>query len=164
MDSQEQLLQELLSQEDELQFATFGNDDAMRVGNMLVEHARALGKAVTVDIRRNGQQLFHFAMTGTSADNDAWIARKCRVVDRYGRSSFCVGTRFRVNGTSFEAASRLDADRYAAHGGAFPLIIRGVGVVGSIAVSGLPQEQDHALVVKVLREFLAAQAAAAPRS
>ena len=52
-------------------------------------------------------------------------------------------------------SSRLDIDQYAAHGGAFPVIVRDVGVVGTVTVSGLPQEEDHRLVVQVLREFLA---------
>jgi len=39
-------------------------------------------------------------------------------------------------------------------GGAFPIIVRDVGAVGTVAVSGLPQAENHALVVSVLREFL----------
>jgi uncharacterized protein (UPF0303 family) len=156
VDTYQDLLQELLRQEQELQFNAFTNDDALRLGLALVERAKAGGKAVTVEIRRNGQQLFHCALAGTSADNDEWALRKSRVVDRYGHSSFHVGTRFRARGTTFEASSRLDPDRYAAHGGAFPILVRNVGAVGTVTVSGLPQEEDHALVVAVLREFLAA--------
>jgi uncharacterized protein (UPF0303 family) len=155
MDDYQDLLQELLRQEEELQFNEFTNDHALRLGLALVERAKASGKAVTVDIRRNGQQLFHCALAGTSADNDEWALRKSRVVDRYGHSSFHVGTHFRARGTTFEASSRLDPDRYAAHGGAFPILVRNVGAVGTVTVSGLPQEEDHALVVAVLREFLA---------
>ena len=45
--------------------------------------------------------------------------------------------------------------RYAAHGGSFPIRVAGVGIVGAVTVSGLPQAQDHALVVEGLRDFLA---------
>ena len=155
MENYQELLQELQRQEQELQFSRFTNDDALQLGLALVQRAKATAKGVTIDIRRNGQQLFHCALDGTSADNDEWIARKNRVVDRYGRSSWHVGTQFRARGTTFEASSRLDPDRYAAHGGAFPLIVRNVGPVGTVTVSGLPQEEDHALVVGVIREFLA---------
>jgi uncharacterized protein (UPF0303 family) len=148
------LLEELLGQEQELQFARFSNEDALRLGMRLVERAQAQGKSISVDICRNGQQLFHAALPGTSADNDAWIRRKNNVVNRYGHSSLFVGTQFRAKGTTFEQSSRLDPDRYAAHGGAFPVIVREVGVIGTVTVSGLPQVEDHAFVVAVLREFL----------
>jgi uncharacterized protein (UPF0303 family) len=155
MEKSEPLLAELLSQETELQFRAFRNEDALSLGMKLVERAKADGKPVTVDICRNGQQLFHCALSGTSADNDAWIRRKNNVVNRYGHSSFYVGSLFRAKNTTFEQGSRLDAEQYAAHGGAFPIIVRDVGVVGTVTVSGLPQEEDHRFVVQVLREFLA---------
>jgi uncharacterized protein (UPF0303 family) len=155
MENIEHMLAELLSQEVEIQFRAFGNDDALSLGMKLVDRAKADGKSVTVDICRNGQQLFHCALPGTSADNDAWIRRKNNVVNRYGHSSFYVGMQFRSKNTTFEQSSRLDIDQYAAHGGAFPIIVRNVGVIGTVTVSGLPQEEDHRLVVKVLREFLA---------
>lgn len=148
------LLEELLGQERELQFDRFSNEDALRLGMRLVEKAQAQGKSITVDICRNGQQLFHAALPGTSADNDAWIRRKNNVVNRYGHSSLFVGTQFRAKGTTFEQSSRLDPDKYAAHGGAFPVSVREVGVIGTVTVSGLPQTEDHAFVVAVLREFL----------
>jgi uncharacterized protein (UPF0303 family) len=146
---------ELIAQEQRLHFTRFDNDDAWRLGCLLVELARKRGAAVTVDVRRGEQQLFHCALPGTSADNDAWIERKIRVVRRYGSSSYLVGQRFRDEGASFEERSRLDPDRYAAHGGAFPVLVAGVGLVGTVAVSGLPQLEDHLLVVEALEAFLA---------
>ncbi len=144
----------LRAEEDELQFRAFTNDTAWALGNRLVATARERRLAVTIDIRRGDQQLFHCALPGTAADNDAWIERKNRVVRRFGHSSFYMGTTYRLEGTTIEEMHLLDPTRYAAHGGAFPLILRGTGVVGTVTVSGLPQEEDHALVVEVLRAFL----------
>ena len=76
------------------------------------------------------------------------------MVDRYGQSSLRVGEQFRVNGKSFDADSRLDTSAFAAHGGAFPVLVRGTGCVGTIAVSGLPQREDHQLVVETLESFI----------
>ena len=148
------LLARLRADEDELVFDRFDEDDAWRLGCQLVEAARADELPIAVSIRRNTQRLFHAARPGASADNDAWLDRKCRVVDRYGASSYAVGTQFVVDGTTFDESARLDRDAYAAHGGAFPLRIAGVGVVGTEAVSGLPQADDHAFVVRELRRFL----------
>jgi uncharacterized protein (UPF0303 family) len=50
----------------------------------------------------------------------------------------------------------LDEAEYGAHGGAFPVIVRGTGPVGTVTVSGLPQAEDHRFVVEALRRFLAA--------
>ena len=59
-----------------------------------------------------------------------------------------------AEGDAFAEKFLLDEREYAAHGGAFPVIVRDVGVVGTVTVSGLPQEEDHRLVVAVLRAFL----------
>ena len=46
---------------------------------------------------------------------------------------------------------------YAAHGGAFPILLRGTGCIGTVAVSGLPQLEDHRLVVEALEAVLASR-------
>ncbi len=147
-------LQALLRQEDALQFAEFTNDTAFAVGLRLVEAARKGSLVLTVDIRRNGHQLFHVALPGTSPDNDAWIERKNRVVNRFGHSSFYMGTLFASQQSTLDERALLDPRKYAAHGGAFPVIVKGVGPIGTITVSGLPQEEDHALVVRVVADYL----------
>jgi uncharacterized protein (UPF0303 family) len=148
-------LEALLAEEDELRLPAFTNDTAWALGRRLVETARERGLAVTVDIRRGDQQLFHAALPGTAADNDAWIERKTRVVRRFGHSSLYVGESLRRDGTTIGERFLLDEREYAPHGGAFPVIVRDVGVVGTVTVSGLPQEDDHRLVVEALRGFLA---------
>ncbi|MCX5056823.1 MULTISPECIES: heme-degrading domain-containing protein [unclassified Streptomyces] len=147
-------LEELEAQERRLVFSQFTHDDAWALGSLLVELARERQAPVAVDIHRSGQQLFHAALAGSTPDNDAWIARKRRVVERYGSASYLVGARFRAKGSTFEDSSRLDPDVYAAHGGSFPINVLGVGVIGAVTVSGLPQLADHRLVVEALEEFL----------
>ncbi|WP_030691548.1 heme-degrading domain-containing protein [Streptomyces globisporus] len=150
---------ELEAQEARLTLPRFTYEDAWTLGTLLVGLCRERKAPVAIDVRRGAQQLFHCALPGSSADNDAWIDRKRRVVERYGESSFLVGARFRAKGTTFEASSRLDPDRYAAHGGSFPIAVEGAGVIGSVTVSGLPQAEDHALVVEALERLLASYAA-----
>ncbi len=149
------LLRELLQQEADLHFSRFTNEMALELGLALLDEARTHSGPVTIDITRHGQQLFHYAMPGTSADNDDWIRRKGNVVRRFGHSSFYVGVSLKNAGQTMEEKYLLSSQDYAAHGGAFPLIIREVGVVGAIAVSGLPQQEDHELVVATIRRFLA---------
>lgn len=154
MDDLASLIEELEDQERRLRLPGFDNDDAWQIGIILVELAASRRAPVTVDLRRNGQQLFHYALPGTNADNDAWIRRKSAVVDRFGRSSLLVGRQAMADGTTFEERFRLDPDQYAAHGGSFPVQVHGVGVVGTITVSGLPEVEDHMMVVAGLEQYL----------
>jgi uncharacterized protein (UPF0303 family) len=147
------LIAELEAQERELVFTRFDNTDAWRLGSLLVGWAQERGLPVAIDIRRGTQQLFHAALPGSVADNDAWIERKVRVVERYGASSYLVGRRLAAKGQQLDAGMGVDPAHYATHGGAFPVRIRDVGVVAVVTVSGLPQADDHALVVEALRAY-----------
>jgi uncharacterized protein (UPF0303 family) len=145
---------ELAAEEEELQFSSFTNDDAWRLGSALRELAHRRGAPVAIDISRNGHQLFRAALAGATPDNDAWIERKQRVVHRFGHSTLRVRQTFAERGTTFEESSGLDPQRYAAHGGGFPVLVRSVGPVGVLVVSGLPQLEDHRLIVTALRAHL----------
>lgn len=145
---------ELELQEQRLQFARFDNDDAWRLGCLLVTLATERELPITIDIRRHGQQLFHAARPGTTPENDSWIERKVRVVDRFHAASFLVGRRLSAAGNRLDEDLGVDPAHYAAHGGSFPIRVRDVGVVGSVTVSGLPQADDHALVVEAVETFL----------
>jgi uncharacterized protein (UPF0303 family) len=147
-------LDQVAAEEAELQLAGFTEDDAWELGTALVTAARAAAAPVAVDIRRNGHQLFHAALPGSSPDNDRWIERKARVVDRFGRSSLYMRLLCEQDGTTLAEKFLLDERDFAAHGGAFPLLVRGVGAVGTVAVSGLPQLDDHRMVVAALRDHL----------
>ena len=147
-------LAELAAEEEELQFSSFTNDDAWELGTALRDLAHQQGAPVAIDISRNRHQLFRAALPGATPDNDAWIERKQRVVHRFGHSTLYVRQTFAERGTTFEEQSGLDPQRYAAHGGGFPVLVRSVGPVGVLVVSGLPQLEDHRLIVAALRAHL----------
>ena len=147
-------LAQLAAEEDELQFTRFTADDAWDLGSALVAAGRERGLPIAVDITRNSHQLFHAALAGATPDNDSWIRRKTAVVDRFGHSSLYVRQASIERGTTFEAEFGLDPADYAAHGGAFPVRVRGTGVVGTAAISGLPQLEDLEVMVEQLGIFL----------
>jgi uncharacterized protein (UPF0303 family) len=148
-------LAQLAAEEEELQFSVFTNDDAWELGSALVAAGREQGAPIAVDITRNRHRLFHAALPGATPDNASWIRRKTRVVNRFGHSSLYVRQASIERGTTFEAEFGLDPQRYAAHGGAFPILVRSVGPVGAVVVSGLPQVADHRMVVAALRAHAA---------
>lgn len=148
------LIASLEAQEAALVFTRFDNADAWRLGRAMAEAATERQLPVTIDIRRHGQQLFHAALPGTTAENDAWIDRKVNVVNRFAASSYLVGRRLAARGASLDEALGVEPRLFAAHGGAFPVRVRDVGVVGTVAVSGLPQADDHAFVTEMIGAFL----------
>lgn len=155
MSQYKELLEILLQQEETLQFKTFDNQVAWDLGVLLVEKAKAEHKCLTVDITLNGHQLFHHALKGTSPDNAEWIRRKMRVVNRFHMSSYRMGIKLKNDGVIFADKYGVDPKEYAPNGGCFPIIIKEVGYVGTITVSGLPQAEDHQLVVDVIGAYLA---------
>jgi uncharacterized protein (UPF0303 family) len=74
---------------------------------------------------------------------------------RFGHASFLIGLRLKLAGATIEEKHCVSSLEYSAHGGSFPVHVEGSGLVGAVTVSGLTQEDDHALVVECVREFLA---------
>ncbi len=146
-------LAHVIHQESELRLPHFYHNDAWELGLLLRNLAVSRSHTLVIDIRRFGQPsqpLFYTALPGTTPDNARWVERKANLVARFHRSSYQLGLFLAQNKTTFaEKYSLPDAD-YAAHGGSFPLHVTGAGIIGAVTVSGLPQREDHNLVVEAL--------------
>ena len=147
-------IRRIQDEEERLQFTGFDSDLAHRIGLALYEKAKSKGLGVAIDIQAYGQRVFHLAMPGTAPDNDSWIDRKVAVVLRFHKSSLLVGRKLASEGMTVEERYFVDPRVYVPHGGAFPIRLKGAGVIGAVTVSGLTQEEDHALVVSVLERFV----------
>lgn len=143
----------MAAEEEQLQFERFTNEDALQLGLFIVDEAKKAGKLITTDISRQGQRLFLHAMEGTTIGNEDWIRRKNNTALQFGKSSWRFALELRQQGRTV-ADLGLSGDDYAAAGGAFPLAIRGEGIVGTITVSGLPDQEDHDLLIRALRRYL----------
>ncbi|WP_319412058.1 heme-degrading domain-containing protein [uncultured Cohaesibacter sp.] len=148
-------LDELIEQEERLVLPAFGADLAFELGCALRAAAKMAGNSVAIDITVNGRCLFSHAMEGTSADNAGWIARKRALVERFEHSSWYMKHYYESKGTTIEEKSLLSRADYGPFGGAFPLRVKGAGCIGVVTVSGLPQAEDHRLVVETLASFIA---------
>lgn len=152
----ETLIAKIETEVAELQFTRFTNDDAVALGQLLVQLGVGRNLPIAVSICKPNHILFRAALDGATPDNDYWLDAKSRTAARYLVPSLLVGLRARRNGGRAEDNPMFDTSTHAAHGGSFPLYIRGVGPVATVTVSGLPQLEDHKLVVEALRTFHAA--------
>ena len=131
-----------------LRFTRMDHEMALALGEDIVRRAREKDWAVIVSVTLGDHEVFHYALPGTTPVNDNWIRRKRNLVERTGEPTFLVGQRLAAAGKTLDALN-LSEEEYAAHGGGYPLIV-GDTVVGSVSVSGVPQQDDHALVVEGL--------------
>jgi uncharacterized protein (UPF0303 family) len=141
-------------QEQALQFTSFDSDTALAIGNHIIEQAKADKVAVTIDVTVNRNPLFFHAMAGTSPNNVDWIRRKSNLVNRTGHASFYTHIEAVNNGQDFNNLPTFDTKDFAAHGGSFPIILKGTGQIGTITVSGLEGVDDHAMAVRALKWYL----------
>ncbi|MGH9589351.1 MAG: heme-degrading domain-containing protein [Terracidiphilus sp.] len=146
-------LTRVTQQERELHLPRFDAEVAWEIGTRLRAMAQERGLAIVIDVRRFNQPLFYAALEGTTPDNPEWVRRKSNVVARYHRSSYGMGLNLKLKGQTLEERGHSIAD-FAAHGGSFPLRVEGAGIIGSVTVSGLPQRDDHELVVEALCALL----------
>jgi uncharacterized protein (UPF0303 family) len=162
-------LERVALQERELLFPRFDAEVAWKLGVRLRTMAQERGLALVIDVRRFGQPLFYAALDGTTPDNPEWVRRKINVVARFHRSSYRVGLSLKAKNETLHEKLGVSVADFAAAGGSFPLSVVGAGVVGCVTVSGLPQRDDHELVVEALcaelgRDYAALQLAREPAS
>jgi uncharacterized protein (UPF0303 family) len=151
-----ELLARLAEQEDRLVLNSFDNADASRLGTLMVERAVRDSLPVIIDIRKPGLVLFHAALPGTTIENEVWLKRKARTTFRFEVSTALLDARFAAQGVDQWTVGWFDHTRFTATGGAFPLRVRGAGLVAVATISGLASAQaDHDFVVDSLDEYLA---------
>ncbi len=137
-------------QEHDLVFSGFDEAKAYALGTRLHRLASERRLAIICDIRLWDRQLFYFAMPGTTADNPEWARRKFNVVRRFHKSSYRIVRERNSEDRSFPEHLALPQADYALAGGGFPIRVAGVGPIGCVTISGLPQRDDHALVVEAI--------------
>jgi uncharacterized protein (UPF0303 family) len=149
--------EQLAAQASACEFSRFSADDAIELGLLATSRARSTSSPVIIEVHHLGRLVFRAALPGSLPDSDDWIARKARVVERFSASTMAMRVKYEERGTTFTEATGLAERDYAAHGGGVPIMVAGVGMVGAIYASGLPQVEDHEFVVSCLSSLKAMQ-------
>lgn len=145
----------LNSQDQELRFDSVTNEDALHMGLLAVEVMKAYQGQVAVEVQLNRVSVFRYVPEGASEMNLDFIRRKINVVHMTNRSSLHQKCVFAEMGMPQELVeSCMPMSDFALSGGAFPLRLKCGTVIGVMAVSGLPEEDDHEIVTTVLGRFI----------
>ena len=137
-------------QEATLVFDSFDEATAFELGSAIRTRGVAENMPIVIDIRTFDRPLFYAALPGSNASNPDWARRKINVVRRYLRSTYRLVLEQDRPDRTFKVGEGLDIADYVLAGGGFPLTVKGAGVIGVIAVSGLPEREDHVVVVDAL--------------
>ena len=147
---------ELLALEDELTLTVFTNKEAVELGECVIKIAREKNLPIATRVYIGDWIAFHASLPGSDAENDRWMARKVRTVAAKGYSSMCLRILAEEAGIAEQdwyVQNNLAESDHAIHGGAFPLRVDGIHV-GTVVVSGIPQEDDHRLAIDSLKIYL----------
>ena len=142
--------EKILQQEKEIQFTHFNEHTAWQIGTWIRDYAYKNNLPIAIDIHHGQQQLFHAVLAGANQNNAKWIKRKMNLVNLTGHSSFYWNQLLASEKKTVEQKFLLPEKDYAAHGGCVPIFIKNSGMIGTITVSGLPQEEDHNLVIQAI--------------
>ena len=141
-------------QEAALVFDSFNEATAFALGSAIREHGLAENMPIIIDIRTFDRPLFYAALPGSNASNPDWARRKINVVRRFLKSTYRMVLEQQRPDRTFKVGEGLDIADYVLAGGGFPIAVKGAGVIGAIAVSGLPEREDHGVVVAALCDHL----------
>lgn len=150
----EQDLPILSEQEHLLRFESFDTASAWRLGSLLRTALLQRETGCTVEIEVAGQLLFACVTPGANPGQANWIRRKRNAVHHFARSTYAVGRKLERDGGTLASRHGLNEVDFVVHGGGFPLFLHDTGAVGSVVVSGLPQREDHNVVVEAFVAML----------
>jgi uncharacterized protein (UPF0303 family) len=147
--------EELLAEERRLVIDRFDYDVLWWLGNRIRASASERKLPVAIHITHGLDNAFQTILPGATADNLDWTRRKINAAYRYQHSSLYLRLCAERDRYDFNTRFRRPVADYAASGGGLPLIVRHAGIVGAVAVSGLPDVEDHRLVVEAIDALIA---------
>ncbi|MBX3578818.1 MAG: heme-degrading domain-containing protein [Rhizobiaceae bacterium] len=147
-------IRKIAEQEETLIFERFDEAVAFELGSTLRERALSDALPICIDIRTFDRPLFYAALAGSNASNPDWARRKFNALTRWLKSTYRLALEKKHVDGIVDPREGLAGEDYVLAGGAFPIRVRNAGVVGAIIVSGLPQREDHAVVVDALCDHL----------
>lgn len=150
----EEVINILQMQEEILQFTHFTNEDAWELGSLIVAEGKKRQIPLMASIKRtSGLTLFRYCSDHVTLQDEQCLERKFHTVRAMEKSSLLLYSMFKKNEEKQEDYF-LDPAQYYVVGGAFPVRVEDVGVVGTVVVNGMDHVAGHDLIVKCISKYL----------
>jgi uncharacterized protein (UPF0303 family) len=133
-----------------IELNNFSNKLAMDMGLAIIDLARQRNQQIALEIARLNQTIFLFIDDYLPVDKHNWLRRKANVAKQFEESSLSVKHDLIQGNMALESTFGLDGKDYLAKGGSIPIFVSGAGMVATITVSGLHDEEDHNIIIEAL--------------
>lgn len=135
-------------------FSDINDEIIWNLGTYIVENIKKNRLKAGVQIVLNQKTVFQYLSNSCSLDNQNWLRRKINSVLYFQKSTNYLSAKTKGNNQLLEAKYGLSVKDYTIVKGGFPIVLKGVGTVGAIAVSGLLPEEDHKLVTDAILKII----------
>ncbi|MEI7667610.1 MAG: heme-binding protein [Erysipelotrichaceae bacterium] len=145
------MLENIAQEEQKFIFNSFNANVAYKIGQVLSKKAIQQKLPIVIDISTAKQTLYHFAAFGSSANNENFIRRKRNTVFLFGHSTKWVAAKVKGDANAMHQRYATTDQDYSILEGGFPIFVKNMGLVAVACISGLTEQEDHALVVEALK-------------
>lgn len=134
-----------------IELNSFSNQTALDMGLKILELAKSRNQKIAVQISRLNHTVFLFVDDSLPADKHNWLKRKANVAMRFEESSLSVKNDLSAGNMSLDKTFGLDEKDFLAKGGSIPIFLKDGGMIATITVSGLHDEEDHNIIAEALQ-------------
>lgn len=133
-----------------IELENFSNTIALEIGLSIINLAKEKSLNIAVQIERLNHIIFLYIDDNLPADKHNWLKRKANLAKHFEESSLSVKHDLIDKNMSLEKTFALSQENYLAKGGAIPIFVKNAGMVATITVSGLNDEEDHNIIIDAL--------------
>ena len=134
-----------------IELDSFSNRMALDMGLKIIALAESRNQHIAVEICRLNHSIFLYVDDKLPVDKHNWLRRKANVAKQFEESSLNVKNDLELGKMTLEKTFGLDEKDFLAKGGSIPIFVKNAGMIATITVSGLHDEEDHKIIVEALK-------------
>ena len=134
-----------------IELDSFSNRMALDMGLKIIALAESRNQHIAVEICRLNHSIFLYVDDKLPVDKHNWLRRKANVAKQFEESSLNVKNDLELGRMTLEKTFGLDEKDFLAKGGSIPIFVKNAGMIATITVSGLHDEEDHKIIIEALK-------------
>lgn len=134
-----------------IELEKFDNKIGLEMGLAIIDLAKKRNQQIGVEICRLNHTIFLFLDDKLPADKHNWLRRKANIAKQFEVSSLSVKNDLINGNMTLDKTFGLDEKDFIAKGGSIPIFVKNAGMIATITVSGLHDDEDHKIIIDALK-------------